>query len=211
MHSTRRNLILGLGAAAVSGAALSTDSVRHRLAGSKPLSLAKAAPAPQPTPAAPAVLRPTQAQIRRVALHNLHTGDKLAAVYWEDGRYVPDALAEAQRVLRDWRNGEEHFMDPKLFDVMHGISAQLETTAPFQIISGYRSPGTNAMLHERSAGVATHSQHMEGKASDVRIQGVELANLHKAAKSLRAGGVGYYPVSNFVHIDVARVRSWQGA
>lgn len=211
MHSTRRNLILGLGAAAVSGAGLCADSVGRRLAASKPLALAQAAPAPQPAPAAPAVLRPTQAQIRRVALHNLHTGDKLAAVYWEDGRYLPDALAEAQRVLRDWRNGEEHFMDPKLFDVMHGISAQLETDAPFQIISGYRSPGTNAMLHDRSAGVATHSQHMEGKASDVRIQGVELANLHKAAKSLRAGGVGYYPVSNFVHIDVARVRSWQGA
>lgn len=211
MHSTRRNLILGLGAAAVSGAGLCADSVGRRLAASKPPALAQAAPTPQPAPAAPAVLRPTQAQIRRVALHNLHTGDKLAAVYWEDGRYVPDALAEAQRVLRDWRNGEEHFMDPKLFDVMHGISAQLETDAPFQIISGYRSPGTNAMLHDRSAGVATHSQHMEGKASDVRIQGVELANLHKAAKSLRAGGVGYYPVSNFVHIDVARVRSWQGA
>lgn len=211
MQSTRRNLILGLAAAAVSGSALSTDSVRYRVVGSNPLALGKAAPAPQPTPASPAVRRPTQAQIRRVALHNLHTGDRLAAVYWEDGRYVPDALAEAQRVLRDWRNGEEHFMDPKLFDVMHGISAELETDAPFQIISGYRSPGTNAMLHDRSDGVATHSQHMEGKASDVRIQGVELANLHKAARSLRAGGVGYYPVSNFVHIDVARVRSWQGA
>lgn len=209
MHSSRRNLILGLGAAAVSGAVLSADGARHRLLGSLPPQ--GTVSAASPTPAAPAVLRPTQAQVRRVALHNLHTGDKLAAVYWEDGRYVPDALAEAQRVLRDWRNGEEHFMDPKLFDVMHGISARLETTAPFQIISGYRSPRTNAMLRERSAGVATHSQHMEGKASDVRIQGVELANLHKAAQSLRAGGVGYYPVSNFVHIDVARVRSWQGA
>jgi uncharacterized protein YcbK (DUF882 family) len=119
-------------------------------------------------------------------------------------------MAEAQRVLRDWRSGEEHFMDPKLFDVLHGIAERLETKGPFQIISGYRSPKTNAMLHERSGGVASHSQHMLGKASDVRIEGVELANLHKAALSLKAGGVGFYPVSNFVHVDVARVRSWTG-
>lgn len=149
--------------------------------------------------------------VRRVTLHNLHTGDRFDEVYWEKGGYVADAMAEAQRVLRDWRNGEEHFMDPKLFDVLHGIAGKLETSAPFQIISGYRSPKTNAMLHEHSDGVASHSQHMLGKASDIRIEGVELANLHKAALSLKAGGVGFYPVSNFVHVDVARVRTWAGA
>jgi uncharacterized protein YcbK (DUF882 family) len=101
-------------------------------------------------------------------------------------------------------------MDPGLFDVLHGVAQKLETKAPFQVISGYRSPKTNAMLHELSDGVALHSQHTLGKASDIRIQGVELKNLHKAALSLKAGGVGYYPVSNFVHVDVARVRTWTG-
>ena len=148
--------------------------------------------------------------VRRIALDNLHTGDRFDEVYWEKGAYVAGALAEAQRVLRDWRSGEEHFMDPKLFDLLHGIAGQLETTGPFQIVSGYRSPQTNAMLHERSAGVASNSQHVLGKACDICIEGVELANLQKAALSLQAGGVGFYPVSNFVHVDVARVRSWTG-
>lgn len=148
--------------------------------------------------------------IRRASVHNLHTGEMLDVVYWEQGKYVPDALAEAMRVMRDWRNGSEHVMDPRLFDVLHGIQSRLETNKPFQLISGYRSPQTNAMLHAESGQVASHSQHMLGKASDIRVEGVDLANLHKAAMSLKAGGVGYYPVSNFVHVDVARVRTWTG-
>ena len=151
------------------------------------------------------------AQPRRAILHNLHTGDKLNAVYFENGRYVPDALAEAMRVLRDWRTGEEKMMEPALFDALHAINTRLETNRPFQIISGYRSPKTNAMLHAKSKGVASTSQHTQGKAVDVRIQGVELANLHKAALAVSAGGVGYYPVSNFVHVDTGRVRQWKGA
>jgi uncharacterized protein YcbK (DUF882 family) len=150
------------------------------------------------------------APVRRALLHNLHTGDNFNEVYFANGRYVPDALAEAMRVLRDWRNGEEHVMDPRLFDALHAINAKLETNQPFQIISGYRSPATNAMLHARSSGVASNSQHTVGKASDVRIQGVDLRNLQKAALSVSAGGVGFYPVSNFVHVDVARVRQWTG-
>ncbi len=154
------------------------------------------------------VLWPTRMlERRRAFLHNLHTGETLDAVYFENGRYVPDALVQAMRVLRDWRNGAEHVMDPRLFDVLHAIHARLEATVPFQIISGYRSPETNAMMHARSPGVASNSQHMQGKASDIRLQGVELGNLHKAALSLKAGGVGLYPVSNFVHVDVASVRT----
>ena len=148
---------------------------------------------------------------RRAALKNLHTGETFTGVYFEDGRYLPDALAEAQRVLRDWRTGDEHFMDPGLFDALHAISDKLETRDAFQIISGYRSPRTNAMLHAKSKGVASTSQHTQGKALDVRIQGVELSNLHKAALAVGAGGVGYYPVSNFVHVDTGRVRQWAGA
>ena len=150
-------------------------------------------------------------EVRRASLKNLHTGDAFNEVYFENGRYLPDALADAQRVLRDWRNGEEHFMDPRLFDALHAIQGRLETRAPYQIISGYRSPKTNAMLHARSSGVASNSQHTYGKAVDVRVEGVDLRNLHKAALDVSAGGVGFYPVSNFVHVDVARVRQWTGA
>jgi uncharacterized protein YcbK (DUF882 family) len=191
--AARREVLFGFGAAAAA-AALPSVLQRDNLQTLLPRS---------PRPAA-------LDGARRITLFNLHTEDRFDEVYWEKGAYVPDALAEAQRVLRDWRSGEEHFMDPKLFDLLHGIAGKLETTQPFQIISGYRSPQTNAMMHERSAGVASHSQHVLGKASDIRIEGVELANLHKAALSLQAGGVGLYPVSNFVHVDVARVRNWTG-
>lgn len=202
MEAARRQVLFGLGTVAVAAAVPTVleSSVLNR-------SLL-------PTPAiqtAQARLASLAAEdVRRISLHNLHTGDVFDEVYWQNGSYVPDALAAAQHALRDWRNGEEHFMDPKLFDVLRQISLKLESDKPFQIISGYRSPQTNAILHARSEGVASHSQHMLGKASDVRVDGIELANLHKAALSLQAGGVGFYPVSNFVHVDVARVRSWQG-
>jgi len=199
----RRQVLFGAGMAAVAAAIPSV--LQGEVLQRAPL-IAPGAVLQNPADALSAAL----GDVRRVTLHNLHTGDKFDEVYWEKGRYVPDALAAAQHALRDWRNGEEHFMDPKLFDVLHGISQKLETRQPFQIISGYRSPQSNAMMHARSSGVAEHSQHMEGKASDIRIEGVDLNNLHKAALSLKAGGVGLYPVSNFVHVDVARVRTWQG-
>jgi uncharacterized protein YcbK (DUF882 family) len=148
---------------------------------------------------------------RRALLHNLHTGDTFNDVYYANGSYLPDALSEAMRVMRDWRTGDEHYIDPALFDALHAIQGKLETTRAFGIISGYRSPKTNAMLRGRSRGVAEHSQHTVGKAIDVRIEGVELANLRKAALAVGAGGVGYYPVSNFVHVDTGRVRQWTGA
>jgi uncharacterized protein YcbK (DUF882 family) len=148
---------------------------------------------------------------RRAVLDNLHTGETFNEVYFANGSYLPDALAEATRVMRDWRTGDEHFIDPALFDALHSLSLRLETTQPFQIISGYRSPKTNAMLRGRSHGVAEHSQHVQGKAIDVRIENVDLRNLRDAALDLRAGGVGYYPASNFVHVDTGRVRQWTGA
>ncbi|MBI1196435.1 MAG: DUF882 domain-containing protein [Phenylobacterium sp.] len=148
---------------------------------------------------------------RRAVLHNLHTGDAFNEVYYANGSYIPDALAEAKRVMRDWRNGAEHFIDPGLFDALHAIGSRLETRRPFQIISGYRSPATNAMLHARSKGVAEHSQHTLGKAVDVRVEGVDLARLRDAALAVGAGGVGFYPRSNFVHVDTGRVRQWRGA
>jgi uncharacterized protein YcbK (DUF882 family) len=148
---------------------------------------------------------------RRAILKNLHTGDAFNDVYFENGRYLHDALAEAAKVMRDWRTGETRVMDPGLYDQLHAISTTLETRRPFQIISGYRSPKTNAMLHAKSSGVASNSQHTQGKAIDVRLEGVDLSRLHKAALAVQAGGVGYYPVSNFVHVDTARVRRWAGS
>ncbi|MDB5429375.1 MAG: Twin-arginine translocation pathway signal [Caulobacter sp.] len=213
--SIGRRGVLRLGAAALAASAPAMSwataeaPARARLPlGPMPDSPMATAPAPvASTPVAPL----SGAPVRKALLHNLHTGETFNEVYFENGRYVPQALTEAMKVLRDWRNGEEHFMDPRLFDALHGISDRLETNRPFQIISGYRSPRTNAMLHARSGEVASKSQHTLGKACDVRIEGVDLRNLHKAALGMGAGGVGLYPVSNFVHVDVGAVRHWMGA
>ena len=153
---------------------------------------------------------PLDLSARHVALHNLHTGESLQATYWEGGQYVTQALAEVNRVLRDFRTGDEHMMAPDLIDLLNGLHGRLGSKGPFQVISGYRSPKTNAMLHEHSDGVANKSLHMQGMAIDIRVEGVALDHLHKAALDIGRGGVGYYPTSNFVHVDVGRVRKWNG-
>jgi uncharacterized protein YcbK (DUF882 family) len=145
---------------------------------------------------------------RRVVIHNLHTDERVDATYFDDGRYVPDALAAVNHVMRDFRTGDVHFMDPQLLDLMHALSKTVETAQPFQIISGYRSPKTNAMLHEQSAGVAVNSFHMRGMATDIRLPDVSLSHLHKAALAMQRGGVGYYPESDFIHVDIGPVRTW---
>ncbi len=145
---------------------------------------------------------------REVAVHNLHTGESISAIYFDRGAYVPDALDAMNHVMRDFRTGEIHVMDPQLFDLWHTIRDVTESRTPFQIISGYRSPETNAMLHEASNGVAQNSYHMRGKASDIRLEDLQLAHLHKAALAIGRGGVGYYPASDFVHVDVGPVRHW---
>jgi uncharacterized protein YcbK (DUF882 family) len=111
-------------------------------------------------------------------------------------------------LLRDFRTGDVHPIAPGLLDLVTALQARLDTNATVQVVSGYRSPKTNAALHERSDGVASHSLHMVGEAMDLRIPGVELAQLRDAALGLRRGGVGYYPASDFVHVDVGRVRRW---
>ena len=145
---------------------------------------------------------------RKVAVHNLHTGESLNTVFWESGRYVADALSEVNHVLRDFRTGEVHAIDPRLLDLLDSLARKTEASTPFQVVSGYRSPKTNARLHRETHGVAEHSLHMKGMAIDIRLAGVDLSRLHGAALSLRAGGVGYYPASDFVHVDVGPVRSW---
>ena len=190
MILSRRRLVTGA-IAAPAGASLATPGLATELV-------------------SPLMGRAYSTEVRLAHVHNLHTGESLKAVYYENGRYVPDAMSELMKVLRDWRNGEEHLMDPRLFDVMHALRGRLETNQPFQIISGYRSKATNEMMHEHSSGVAKNSQHTEGKASDVRIEGVSLFNIRRAALDLGAGGVGFYPISNFVHVDVGPRRQWIG-
>lgn len=148
---------------------------------------------------------------RRVALHNLHTGEAVDATYWEGGAYVADALAEMNKVLRDFRTGEIHPIDTRLIDLLSSLSAQLGTAGPFRVISGFRSPATNAMLRARSSGVASKSLHMQGLAIDLSLADRDLSSLRKAATGLRGGGVGYYPADGFVHLDAGPVRYWTGS
>ena len=145
---------------------------------------------------------------RSVAFHNLHTDEKLDAIYFDRGAYVPDALNAVNYVLRDFRTGGVHPIEPRLLDLLHTLQGTVASSRPFQIISGYRSPETNAMLRETGCGVAFNSFHIKGMATDIRLPDVDLRNLHTAALSLGRGGVGYYPASDFVHVDVGPVRRW---
>lgn len=145
---------------------------------------------------------------RCLSLKNLHTGESCAAEFWAEGGYLSNGLNDIAKVLRDHRSGAVHPIDPELLDLLHKLQGTLGATSPFQVISGYRSPESNAKLAAASSGVAKRSMHMDGKAIDIRLPGVQLVNLHKAAKSLKGGGVGYYAASNFVHMDVGRVRYW---
>ncbi len=158
--------------------------------------------------AAPALASLGHARFRSVALDNLHTGERLNVHYWVNGRYVRGALHQVNYNLRDFRTGHVHAIDPQLLDLLDALRRLLGTQAPFQVISGYRSPETNALLHEESNGVAVNSLHMQGKAIDIRLPGRSLHSLHRAAMRLRRGGVGYYPSSDFVHVDVGRIRHW---
>ena len=147
---------------------------------------------------------------RALSILNLHTGERLAATYWEAGAYVEDALAGLAKVLRDHRTGETHAMAPRLLDLVANLQAEF-SAKPVQVISGYRSPRTNEALRQSGGGgVATRSLHMDGLAMDIRMPGVDLARLRDAAWGLQSGGVGYYPGSDFVHVDVGRVRRWNG-
>jgi uncharacterized protein YcbK (DUF882 family) len=147
---------------------------------------------------------------RRLAFANLHTGENLDVAYWENGSYVPDALQAVNHVLRDHRNNEVHEIHPQLLDLLTALSHRLEATPNFEVISGYRSPATNAMLHAESSEVAVSSLHTLGEAIDIRMSGMSLSYIHAAAHELDRGGVGYYPWSDFIHVDIGRVRSWSG-
>ena len=145
---------------------------------------------------------------RDLAFVSLHTGERLSTTYARAGSYVPEALHEIDHVLRDWRTGEAVAMDRGLLDLLFALRRKVGSTAPLEIISGYRSPKTNAQLSAKSGGVAKRSLHMRGMAVDVRLPDRDLALLHRAARELEAGGVGLYSKSGFIHIDTGRVRYW---
>lgn len=146
---------------------------------------------------------------RKLTFNNLHTGEKLTAVYWAGGNYQLEALKEIDHVLRDHRSGSSIEMDRQLFDLLFMLQRDIGLQKEFQIISGYRSPETNELLRKTGGGgVAKKSYHMLGKALDIRVPGVPLRDLQHKALRLKSGGVGYYGRSNFVHVDVGPVRHW---
>ncbi|NGP53004.1 DUF882 domain-containing protein [Thioalkalivibrio sp. XN8] len=155
------------------------------------------------TPVAAFAARP-----RDLDFYHTHTGEKLRVTYAEGNVHLPDALAEVSHFLRDFRTGESHPIDPKTLDILHQLKQATGGRGPFEVISAYRSPKTNQMLRNNSGGVAQRSLHMEGKAIDVRLRGVDTWQLRQAALELKAGGVGYYRDSDFIHVDSGRVRFW---
>lgn len=182
-----RRSFLGLGAAAA-GVALAPGSAR-----------------------AAEGLSSARAPERVLSFFHTHTGERLETAYCCGGVYQPEALTKVNFFLRDFRVNEIKPIDPKLLDLLNELRGTLNTDAPLHVISGYRSPQTNAMLRARGgkdSGVASSSLHMVGQAIDIRLPGVRLDDLRAAARSLKLGGVGYYPSSNFVHVDTGRVRFW---
>ncbi len=149
-----------------------------------------------------------EGQKRILSLYNTHTGEALSTVYWESGEYLKPSLSTINQIMRDHRTNEVTSMDLSLLDLLHAIHLKMGTQEPFHIISGYRSPRTNAFLCEQNQGVVKNSLHLCGKAADIRLPGYELSHLRQVAMNLREGGVGYYPRSDFVHVDVGRVRCW---
>jgi uncharacterized protein YcbK (DUF882 family) len=145
---------------------------------------------------------------RRLSFYSLHTQEALSTVFWQDGRLVPDALAEIDWHLRDFRTGEVLAIDPGLLDLLHSLSRTMAYDGPIHVISGYRSAKTNAMLAAQSGGVAKNSYHVRGMAIDLRLPGRSLRDVQRAALELARGGVGFYPRSDFVHVDTGPVRRW---
>jgi uncharacterized protein YcbK (DUF882 family) len=148
------------------------------------------------------------ADSRTLKFFHTHTGQSLQIEYFRDGFYREQSLDQLRQFLSDFRNGQSIEMDPHLLDILHDLQQETGSTGTFEVISAYRSPETNEMLRSRSNGVARNSQHLHGRAIDVRLTDVDTKTLQEAALALKAGGVGYYRKSNFIHIDTGRVRRW---
>ena len=147
---------------------------------------------------------------RSLSLYNPHTKDSFKGVYWHNGKYVSEALKNINHIMRDFRAHDIKQIDTHLLDLLSVISIKLKPEKPFHVISGYRSPETNAKLRKRGKGAAKNSYHIQGKAVDIRLPGYRTSVLRRTAFKLRKGGVGYYPHQKFVHIDVGPIRYWKG-
>lgn len=145
---------------------------------------------------------------RALSFYHTHTFKELSIVYFRNGRYIPKALSKINNFLKDFRTGAIHPIDPALLDLLYELRHKTRVKEVFEVISGYRSPATNCMLHNTSDGVASHSLHMCGKAIDIRIPSFSTEHLHQIALNMQRGGVGYYPQSDFLHLDTGKVRAW---
>jgi len=160
--------------------------------------------------AANAKSAPRRAAERWLELFNTHTGETAAVAFRATTGFVAESLVTLARLLRDHRNGEQHPIDPMLYDQLADLAIAAKVEPRFEVISGYRSPRTNARLAANSSGVAKHSLHLEGRAIDVRLKSVSCATLRDLALEAGRGGVGYYRHSDFVHLDTGRFRTWAG-
>ncbi|MFT6605440.1 MAG: hypothetical protein ACJA2X_000616 [Halocynthiibacter sp.] len=148
--------------------------------------------------------------IRRIRMYSGRTGESIDTIYWIEGSYIKDALKEINYFMRDWRTDGTKSMDARTVDIMAASLALMDTTEPYMLLSGYRSPQTNAMLRSRSRGVAKNSLHIKGQAADLRLNSRSIGQMAKAAAACASGGVGKYRGSNFVHMDCGPVRTWNG-
>jgi uncharacterized protein YcbK (DUF882 family) len=148
---------------------------------------------------------------RSVSLYNIHTGEWLRTVYWADGHYIREAVRDINWILRDHDSDEIRPMNAGILDLLGMLRSRLDTHEPFLVVCGYRSPTTNARLYREGVGVAKHSYHIKGMAIDLRSEGRSTEQIRDAALSLQGGGVGYYPRSDFVHVDCGPVRQWRGS
>jgi len=148
--------------------------------------------------------------IRRIKMYSARTGEKIDMIYWVEGDYIKDAVQEVNHFMRDWRTGDVKNMDLRTIDIMAASLNLLDVNEPYMLLSGYRSPKTNAMLRSRSTGVAKNSLHLKGQAADLRLSSRSVSQIGRAAASCAAGGVGRYSGSNFVHMDCGPVRTWGG-
>lgn len=162
------------------------------------------------TPAIAASKMQSTSATYKIAFRNAHTGESFNGVYRIGNKYLPHAFTQINHVLRDFRTGNEHPIDPHTIDIIYNVRNKMKTSQPLEILSGYRSPQTNAMLREAGphTGVALNSLHMVGQALDIRMDNYSTKHIRDLAMNLRAGGVGYYPASDFVHVDSGKIRHW---
>lgn len=184
----------------------STDLSRRRLLGIFAAGIVAAAP----TYSNAFGLLRGAGDIRRIRMYSGRTGESLDTIYWIDGKYIPEALKEINHFMRDVRTGTKHQIDSRTIDIMAAAHRMMDVSEPYMLLSGYRSPQTNASLRSRSRGVAKKSLHMEGQAADLRLKSRSVGQMARAAEACASGGVGRYSRSNFVHMDCGPVRTWGG-